>query len=74
VFKQAIEGVDDDLRPNCVCILDQCLIMRHRHTCDTVVIRDHALLHFFVYLLLLLDSVPTYQVDLAKYFRDYPVA
>jgi hypothetical protein len=71
-FRDLLQNLQDDSRPNAVCLLDQCLLIRKPYTTETVVYTEHALLHFFVFLLRTLDTFPRYQVDLTQYFdEDY---
>jgi Domain of unknown function (DUF6602) len=71
-FRDTLQDVDDGLRPNAVCLLDQCLLIRKAYTTETIVFKEHALLHFFVFLIRAMDTFPRYQVDLARYFdADY---
>jgi len=71
-FKEIVEPVDDDLRPNCVCVLNQCFIARRPYSLNTVVYSDYPFLHFFVSTVHALGSFPISQVDLAGYFENYP--
>lgn len=70
VFRELLQGIDDDLRPNAVCILDQCFIPRTPYTTNTRLFKQHALMHFFVFLSLLIDSMPKFSLDLRQYFRE----
>ena len=69
-FRELLEGVDDDLRPNAVCILDQCFLPRTPYTTNTRLFEQHALMHFFVFLSLLIDRMPKFSLDLYQYFRE----
>jgi len=71
-FRDSLQNVQDGVRPNAVCLLDQCLLIRRAFTTETIVFTEHVLLHFFVFLLRTIDTFPRYQVDLARYFdEDY---
>lgn len=69
-FRELLLEVDDNHRPNAVCILDQCFIVRRAYTVETLVFSEHALMHFFVFLSQTLESFPKYELDLARYFTD----
>jgi hypothetical protein len=69
-FRELLPEVDDNHRPNAVCILDQCFIVRRAYTVETLVFPEHALMHFFVFLSQTLESFPKYHLDLARYFTD----
>jgi hypothetical protein len=69
-FRDLLPEFDDSLRPNAVCALDQCLIIRRAYTTETILFRDHALMHFVVFLVQTMDKFPRYQVDLNHYFRE----
>ena len=70
VFKELLEETEDNLRPNGVCVLDQCFIPRTPYTTETRVFPDHALMHFFVFLSVLMDRRPRYSLNLQRYFRE----
>jgi hypothetical protein len=73
-FRDSLRDVDDGVRPNAVCLLDQGLLIRKAFTTETIVFREHVLLHFFVFLLRTIDTFPRYQVDLSRYFgEDYGI-
>ena len=69
-FQDLLSEFDDSLRPNAVCALDQCLIIRRAYTTETILFKEHALMHFVVFLVQTMDKFPRYQVDLKKYFRE----
>lgn len=69
-FQDLLPGVDDALRPNAVCALNQCLIIRRAYTTETILFSEHSLMHFVVFLVQTMDKRPRYQVDLKKYFRE----
>ncbi len=69
-FKAVLEEFDDDLRPNGLCILNQCFLSRRPYTTDTRSFARYALMHFFVFLSQLIDSFPRYKLNLAGYFRE----
>lgn len=69
-FRDLLPEFEDSLRPNAVCVLDQCLIIRRAYTTETILFREHALMHFLVFLVQTMDKFPRYQVDLKKYFRE----
>lgn len=69
-FRDLLPEVDDRYRPNAVCILDQCFIVRKAYTTETLVFREHALMHFFVFLSQSLERFPKYHLDLSRYFTD----
>ena len=70
-FKEIVEPIDDDLRPNCVCVVDQCFVLRRPYSLKTVVYSDYPFLHFFVSMVHALASFPISQVDLEDYFEKY---
>lgn len=71
-FRDTLRNIDDNVRPNAVCLLDQCLLIRKAFKTETIVFTEHMLLHFFVFLLRTIDTFPRYQVDLTRYFdEDY---
>lgn len=71
-FREVLLDIDDRYRPNSVCILDQCLLIRRPFTTETIIFREHVLMHFFMFLVHTMDTFPKYQVDLEKYFdEDY---
>ena len=55
-FREVIEPIDDQLRPNGVCVIDKCMIRRVPHKLETKVYTDAAFLHFFI-LLAPFDSI-----------------
>ena len=69
-FRELLQGIDDDLRPNGICVLDQCFIPRTPYTTKTRLFREHALMHFFVFLSVLIERMPKYSLDLYQYFRE----
>lgn len=69
-FRDLLPEFDDSLRPNAVCALDQCLITRKPYKTETILFKEHALMHFFIFLTQVLDTFPRYQVDLRRYFDD----
>jgi len=69
-FRDLLPKVDDGYRPNAVCILDQCFMVRKAYTTETLVFREHALMHFFVFLSQSLERFPKYHMDLSRYFTD----
>lgn len=69
-FRELLPEVDDHHRPNAVCILDQCFIVRRAYTVETLVFPEHALMHFFVFLSQTLERFPKYHLDLSRYFTD----
>jgi hypothetical protein len=71
-FRELLMEIEDPLRPNAVCALNQCLTIRRAYTTDTILFKEHALLHFLVFLVQTMDKFPRYQVDLRQYFdEDY---
>ena len=71
-FRELVDTVHDDYRPNAVCAVDQCIAIRNPYTTDTTLFTDHPLLHFFVFALKCLDSFPDRVADLEQYFDEYP--
>jgi len=69
-FRELLAEQDDSLRPNGVCILDQCFSARKPYTTTTRVYIQHALMHFFVFLSQSIDRYPRYRLDLTQYFRE----
>jgi hypothetical protein len=69
-FLELLADFDDSLRPNAICILDQCLIPRKPYTTSTKVFTQYALMHFFVFLSQSLERFPKYSLDLSQYFRE----
>lgn len=65
------EEFEDEVRPNAVCILNQCFIHRTPFTTDTQVFAEYPLMHFFMFLSQSLDTFPKWQVDLNSYFEAY---
>jgi hypothetical protein len=70
-FREVLEPIDDQFRPNGVCIIDTCMIRRIPHKLETKVYREDAFLHFFIFLLHLIQSMPGWLVDFEKYFESY---
>jgi hypothetical protein len=70
-FREVLEPIDDQYRANGVCILDTCMIRRIPYKLDTMVYSDDPFLHFFVFLLHLIQTMPSWLVDLEKYFEPY---
>lgn len=71
-FRELLQEVNDELRPNAVCILNQCFIVRRPFTTETVMFRDHALMHFFIFLSYNIANIHKYSVNLRAYFdEDY---
>jgi hypothetical protein len=70
-FRDLLGDVEDRFRPNATCLLDQCLIIRKPFTTETILFKEHVLLHFFMFLVRTMDIFPRYHVDLEKYFEEY---
>ncbi|MBL8053176.1 MAG: hypothetical protein JNK03_07370 [Nitrospira sp.] len=70
VFQELLLELDDSLRPNAVCVLDQCLVIRRAHKTETILFKEHALLHFIMFLVQTMDTFPRYQADLKRYFEE----
>lgn len=70
-FKEIVAPIDDHFRPNGVCVIDKCLIRRMPYTLDTRIYSEHPFFHFFVFLLYLIQTMPSWLVDLEKYFESY---
>ena len=70
-FREVIEPIDDQLRPNGVCVIDKCMVRRVPHKLETKVYTDDALLHFFIFLLHLIQTMPAWLMDFEKYFESY---
>lgn len=71
-FKRALENVPDPLRPNGLCVLDKCTIIRHPFTLETIVYPAHSLVHFFLFLVAALDSFTLPKFRIRDYLDDYP--
>lgn len=67
---ELLETIDDDLRPNGVCILDQCIMARKPFTTQLNTRTEHVLMHFFTFLLRAIDDFPKHNVDLYRYFAE----
>lgn len=65
------EEFEDEVRPNGICILDQCFIHRKPFATNTHVFTEYPLMHFFMFLSRALDTFPKWQVDLNQYFEAY---
>jgi hypothetical protein len=70
-FIEVLKQTEDKLRPHCMCALDQGLVVRQAYTDKTNVYSEFALMHFFLFLLKLIDSFKVWRVDLSKYIEDY---
>jgi len=57
-FRESVLNIDDDVRPNAVCLLDQCLIIRKAYKTETILFTENVLLHFLVFLLHTIDTFP----------------
>jgi hypothetical protein len=69
-FVEVVAEIHDDLRPNGLCVIDQACVIRKAFTLDTLLFTQHALMHFFVYLVRAMDSRRGYMVDLSRYFTE----
>lgn len=69
-FVELLDEVNDLLRPNAVCALEQVLFVRRPYTTNLLAYRDYPLLHFFLFLVKTMDRFPAYRVDIAKYFTE----
>ena len=69
-FVDLLSEFNDDVRPNAVCALDQAFVARRPYTTEVRVYAEHALLHFFLFLVKAMDSRPRYRTDLTKYFTE----
>lgn len=72
-FTEGVSGIPDQLRPNCLCILDKCLLLRKPYT-DRISTEynENVLLHFFLFLATALDSFTLPRLPLRSYFNEYP--
>lgn len=70
-FREVLEPIDDLYRANGVCVLDTCMIRRVPYKLETMVYSEDPFLHFFVFLLHLIQTMPSWLVDLEKYFKPY---
>jgi len=70
-FREVIGPIDDQLRPNGACVIDQCMIRRLPHKLETKAYTDDAFLLFFIFLLHLIQSMPGWLVGFEKYFESY---
>jgi hypothetical protein len=71
-FIESIEAVDDRYRSNGVCVIEKCLIRRLPYKLETRMHESDPFLHFFSFLLHLIQSMPGWLVDMEKYFESYP--
>jgi hypothetical protein len=69
-FVELLDEVDDSLRPNAVCALEQVLFVRRAYTTNLLAYLEYPLLHFFLFLVKTMDRFPAYRVDIAKYFTE----
>jgi hypothetical protein len=69
-FKSCLEELEDSFRPNGVCALDQCFIVREPFKIKTGIFRRYALMHFFLFLTRSMARMPKYELDLSKYFSE----
>ncbi len=69
-FIELLDDFGDSVRPNGVCALDHGFVVRKPYTTDTVLFVEHALMHFFVFLVMNMGNRPKYGVDLTQYFSD----
>jgi hypothetical protein len=69
-FVSCLENVADPFRPNGICVLDQCFIVRKPYETTTEVYRTHALMHFFLFLTRSMARMPRYELDLSQYFSE----
>jgi hypothetical protein len=70
-FQELIGPVPDDFRPNGVCILDQCCIMRKPYSLETRMHTENVCLIFFIFLNHLLETFPPWRVNLEAYFGQF---
>jgi hypothetical protein len=70
-FREIIEPIHDEFRPNGMCIIDKCMIRRIPYKLETKVYKDDSFLHFFIFLLHSIQTMPAWLVDLEKYFESY---
>ena len=70
-FLQTIKELDDAYRPNGVCVINQCLIRRIPFQLETRVHESDPFLHFFMFLLHLIQTMPAWLVDMEKYSVSY---
>lgn len=69
-FRAVLNDIDDSLRPNGVCILDQCFIVRKPFSIETIRFPKYALMHFFVFMVQAIDNFTRHHVDLTQYFTE----
>jgi len=69
-FDELLSEIQDDDRPNGVCLLEHAFVMRKPYTTDLVSFTEHSLLHFFLFLVKAMDTMPRYRTDLSKYFSE----
>jgi hypothetical protein len=69
-FVDLLNEVSDDNRPNGVCVLKQGFMIRRPFTTSLIPYVDHALMHFFMFLVRTIGNRPQYHVDISKYFSD----
>ena len=69
-FVEVAGEINDDLRPNGACVLEQALVIRKPFTLETILFSEHALMHFFIYLVRAMDTRLRYMVDLSQYFTE----
>lgn len=71
-FVKALNEVDDPLRPNGLSVVNQCTITRSPYSLKTTVIDTNPLVHFFLFLVALLDSFTPDNFSIRSYLDSYP--
>jgi hypothetical protein len=69
-FVELLDELEDDYRPNGVCILEQGFLLRRPFSKETIRFNEHFLLHFFMFLVSTISNRPQYHLDLIKYFTE----
>ena len=70
-FLDLLGGIDDDLRPNGLCVSNQCFVQRRPYTTSSALYDKHPLMHFFLALSQSIETFPQVVVDMSRYFEDY---
>jgi len=71
-FVKALKEVDDSLRPHGLSVLEQCTITRKAYSLETMVFETNPLVHFFLFLVALLDSFTPCNFSIRSYLDAYP--
>jgi hypothetical protein len=69
-FVDLLGDVDDSVRPNAVCALEQAFLVRRPYQTNLIDYIEYPLLHFFLFLVKTMDRFPDYRVDITRYFTE----